>query len=104
MVEVGARLPTKRFIAVPPEVLSRRVIDLFVFQGKGEQVEENEFVGKLHVDGIDAASRDTARLMVEFNLDRNGVLSLSASDEKSRLLVYTLGKRTWPMQMSFNSC
>src|SRR5439155_20091188 len=55
-------------------------VEVQVFQGERPMAADNKRIGQFHLDGIPPAPRGTPKIEVTFDLDANGVLSVSAKD------------------------
>ena len=55
-------------------------VEVQVFQGERPMATDNKRIGQFHLDGIPPAPRGTPKIEVTFDLDANGVLSVSAKD------------------------
>ncbi len=51
-----------------------------VFEGERKMTKDNFFVGEFELDGIEPAPRGIARVEVKFNIDINGIITVSAED------------------------
>lgn len=54
-----------------------------VFEGERTLTKDNNLLGKFSLDGIRAAPRGTPQIEVAFDIDVNGILSVSASDKST---------------------
>ncbi|KAL1198556.1 Heat shock 70 kDa protein 7 [Cardamine amara subsp. amara] len=62
-------------------------VEINVLQGEREFVRDNKSIGSFRLDGIPPASHGVPQINVKFDIDANGILSVSASDkgiERSR--------------------
>jgi molecular chaperone DnaK len=55
-------------------------VDVQVFQGERPMAADNKKIGTFHLDGIPPAPRQVPQIEVTFEIDANGVLSVSAKD------------------------
>ena len=55
-------------------------------QGEREFVKDNKSLGNFRLDGIPSAPRGTPQIEVKFDIDANGILSVSATDKGAPLL------------------
>ncbi|MBZ0187235.1 MAG: Hsp70 family protein, partial [Candidatus Obscuribacterales bacterium] len=56
-------------------------VDVYVFQGERPIARDNKLLGNFRLDGIAPAPRGMARVDVSFDIDANGILSVSAKDQ-----------------------
>ncbi len=55
-------------------------VDVHVFQGERPMANDNKKIGQFVLDGIPPASRGEPKIEVTFDLDANGILSVTAKD------------------------
>jgi molecular chaperone DnaK len=55
-------------------------VEVVVFQGERPMARDNKLIGQFHLDGLPPAPRQVPKIEVTFELDVNGVLSVSAKD------------------------
>src|SRR5262249_50304607 len=55
-------------------------VEVQVFQGERPIAADNKKIGSFHLDGIPPAPRQVPKIEVTFEIDANGVLSVSAKD------------------------
>ncbi len=58
-------------------------VDVYVFQGERQMARDNKMLGNFRLDGIAAAQRGMPRIEVSFDIDANGIVSVSAKDQNS---------------------
>ncbi|MEZ4545764.1 MAG: Hsp70 family protein, partial [Cyanobacteriota/Melainabacteria group bacterium] len=58
-------------------------VDVYVFQGERPMARDNKLLGNFRLDGIGAAPRGMPRIEVSFDIDANGILSVSAKDQNT---------------------
>ncbi len=58
-------------------------VDVYVFQGERPMARDNKLLGNFRLDGIGAAPRGMPRVEVSFDIDANGILSVSAKDQNT---------------------
>lgn len=56
-------------------------VELHVLQGERPLAKDNKTLGRFHLDGILPAMRGVPQIEVEFNIDANGILSVTAEDK-----------------------
>ena len=55
-------------------------VDIHVLQGERQQANYNKTIGRFHLDGLPSAPRNSPQIDVGFDIDANGILSVSARD------------------------
>ena len=55
-------------------------VEVQVFQGERPMAQDNKLIGTFHLDGLPPAPRQVPQIEVAFEIDANGVLSVSAKD------------------------
>ncbi len=58
-------------------------VEINVLQGEREMARDNKSLGTFRLDGIPAAPRGVPQIEVTFDIDANGILSVSAQDKAS---------------------
>jgi molecular chaperone DnaK (HSP70) len=58
-------------------------VEIHVLQGENEQASQNYSLGTFRLDGIPLAPKRTPQIEVTFDIDANGILNVTASDEGS---------------------
>ena len=56
-------------------------VDVKVLQGEREMAEDNRLLGHLHLDGIPPAARGVPQIEVAFDINADGIVSVSAVDK-----------------------
>jgi len=56
-------------------------VDIVVLQGEREMARDNRQIGRFRLDGIAPAPRGVPQIEVTFDIDTNGILSVSARDK-----------------------
>ena len=55
-----------------------------IFEGERRLTIDNIFVGEFEMTGIESAPRGIPKIEVNFNIDNNGIVTVSAEDQKSK--------------------
>merc|ERR1719160_553437 len=74
-------LPTSKSEVFSPAADGQTSVEINVCQGEREFVKDNKQVGNFKLDGIPPAPRGVPQIEVKFDLDANGILSVSATDK-----------------------
>lgn len=59
----------------------QKAVDVYVFQGERTMARDNKLLGNFRLDGISAQPRGMPRIEVMFDIDANGILSVTAKDQ-----------------------
>ena len=60
---------------------NQTAVDVYVFQGERKMARDNRLIGNFRLDGIAAKPRGVPQIEVAFDIDANGILSVSAKDK-----------------------
>ncbi len=80
MIERNKSIPTKKSDKFTTAADNQPSVEIQVFQGERQMAQDNRPIGKFHLDGIPPAPRQVPQIEVTFEIDANGVLSVSAKD------------------------
>ena len=80
MIEKNTTIPTKKTEMFSTAVDNQPAVDIVVFQGERERARDNKMLGTFKLDGILPAPRGIPQIEVTFDLDANGILSVTAKD------------------------
>jgi len=58
-------------------------IDVRIFEGERPKTQDNHLLGDFTIEGIERAKRGEPKVLVTFGLDSNGILEVSAVDQKT---------------------
>ncbi len=83
MIERNTTIPAKKSQVFSTAADSQPSVDIVVCQGERKLVSDNKVLGNFRLDGIDPAPRGEPQIEVTFDIDRNGILHVSAKDKKS---------------------
>jgi molecular chaperone DnaK len=81
LIERNTTIPTKRSNVFSTAADNQPQVEIHVLQGEREMAVDNRTLGKFVLAGIPAAPRGTPQIEVTFDIDANGILSVSASDK-----------------------
>jgi len=60
-------------------------IDVRIFEGERPKTADNHMLGDFTIDGIERAKRGEPKVLVSFSLDSNGILEVTAVDQKTEV-------------------
>jgi len=60
---------------------NQTAVDVYVFQGERQMARDNRLIGNFRLDGLPPAPRGVPQVEVTFDIDANGILSVSAKDK-----------------------
>lgn len=83
MIERNTTIPTKKSQVFSTYADSQPSVEIHVLQGEREMAADNKALGKFILDGIPPAPRGVPQIEVTFDIDANGILSVSAMDKST---------------------
>jgi len=81
LIERNTTIPTSRSQVFSTAADSQPGVDIHVLQGEREFAQNNRTLGRFKLDGIPPAPRGTPQIEVTFDIDANGILSVTAKDK-----------------------
>ena len=83
LIEENTTIPTKKTEVFSTASDNQPSVEIHVLQGDREMAEDNRTIGKFHLDGIPPAPRGVPQIEVTFDIDADGILNVSAEDQKT---------------------
>jgi len=83
MIERNTTIPAKKSQVFSTAADNQPSVDIVVCQGERKMVSDNKMLGNFRLDGINAAPRGMPQIEVTFDIDRNGILKVSAKDKET---------------------
>jgi len=80
MIERNTTIPTRRSETFTTAADNQPEVEVHVLQGEAEMVDRNQSLGRFNLTGIAPAPRGIPKIEVTFDIDANGIVSVSAKD------------------------
>jgi len=81
LIEKNTTIPTKKSQVFSTAEDNQPAVSIRVLQGEREMASDNKSLGNFELVGIPPASRGTPQIEVTFDIDANGIVSVSAKDK-----------------------
>lgn len=81
VIEKGTTIPTKKAQTFSTAEDNQSAVTINVLQGEREFAKDNKTLGNFNLEGIMPAPRGVPQIEVEFDIDANGILTVSAKDK-----------------------
>ena len=81
LIEANTTIPTKKSETFSTASDNQSSVELHVLQGERAMAKDNRSLGRFNLDGILSAPRGIPQIEVTFDIDANGILSVSAKDK-----------------------
>lgn len=83
LITRNTTVPVKKSETFSTAADGQTSVEIHVLQGEREMASDNKSLGTFKLDGIPAAPRGVPQIEVTFDIDANGILSVSAKDKAS---------------------
>ena len=83
MISRNTTVPTKKTETYSTAVDGQTNVEIHVLQGEREMATDNKSLGTFRLDGIPPSPRGVPQIEVTFDIDANGILSVTAKDKGS---------------------
>jgi molecular chaperone DnaK len=83
LIERNTTIPTSKKETFSTAADSQTSVQIRVFQGEREFARDNRLLGEFELSGIAPAPRGLPQIEVEFAIDANGILKVTATDKKT---------------------
>src|SRR2546430_13658381 len=80
VIEQTPTIPPRRTEVFSTAEDNQSAVDIVVLQGERERAADNRVLGRFRLEGIRPAPRGVPQVEVTFDIDANGILSVSARD------------------------
>lgn len=81
VIEANSTIPTKKQKTYSTAADNQPSVEIHILQGERPMARDNRSVGRFILDGIPPAPRGMPQVEVTFDIDANGILSVSAKDK-----------------------
>ncbi len=81
LIEKNTTIPTKKSQVFSTAEDNQPAVSIRVMQGEREMASDNKLLGNFELVGIPPAPRGTPQIEVTFDIDANGIVSVSAKDK-----------------------
>jgi len=81
MIERNSTIPTKKSQIFSTYSDNQEAVDINVLQGEREFAKDNKLLGTFRLDGIAPAPRGIPQIEVTFDIDKDGIVHVSAKDK-----------------------
>jgi len=81
LIESNTTIPTKKSETFSTAADNQPQVQINVLQGERPMARDNKQIGVFNLDGIPSAPRGVPQIEVTFDIDANGILSVSAKDK-----------------------
>ncbi len=80
LIERNSAIPTKKTQVFSTAADNQPAVDIHVLQGERKMATDNKTLGRFELSGLPPAPRGVPQVEVIFDIDANGILSVSAKD------------------------
>ena len=81
LIEANTTIPVKKSETFSTAADNQPSVEIHVLQGERPMAKDDKTLGKFHLDGIAPAPRGIPQIEVTFDVDANGILTVSAKDK-----------------------
>ena len=83
LIDKNTTIPTTKKETFSTADDNQTAVTVQVFQGERSMASDNRLLGRFNLEGIEAAPRGMPKIEVTFDIDANGILQVSAKDQKT---------------------
>jgi molecular chaperone DnaK len=83
LIESNTTIPTKKSETFSTAADNQQSVDINVLQGERPMAKDNRVMKNFQLTGIEPARRGEPQIEVTFDIDANGIISVSAKDKKT---------------------
>ncbi|MCO5234450.1 MAG: molecular chaperone DnaK [Chitinophagales bacterium] len=81
LIESNTTIPTKKSEVFSTAADNQPSVEINILQGERSMAKDNRSIGRFHLSDIPAAPRGVPQIEVIFDIDSNGILSVTAKDK-----------------------
>ena len=81
MIQANTTIPHKKTETFSTAADNQPSVEIHILQGERSMAADNKTLGKFHLDGLPPAPRGIPQIEVTFDIDANGILSVTAKDK-----------------------
>jgi molecular chaperone DnaK len=81
IIESQTTIPVSKSEVFTTAADNQSSVEIHVLQGERPLAIQNRTLGRFHLDGIPPAPKNVPKIRVKFDIDANGILSVTATDE-----------------------
>lgn len=81
LIESNTTIPSKKSETFSTASDNQPSVEIHVLQGERPMAKDNRTIGRFHLDGFPPAPRGVPQIEVTFDIDANGILSVTAKDK-----------------------
>lgn len=81
LIEANTTIPTTKSQVFSTAADNQPSVEIHILQGERPMAKDNKTLGRFHLDGLPPSPRGIPQIEVSFDIDANGILSVSAIDK-----------------------
>ena len=81
LIDANTTIPTRKSEVFSTAADNQPSVEIHVLQGERPMAKDNKTIGKFYLEGIAPAPRGVPQIEVEFDIDANGIIHVTAKDK-----------------------